>query len=289
MSYGKDILESIKILIEHNDKDFFNALVSALPASRQETETKLVGYIVKEQRLTDAEKKAKADKLCQTVLSKLHLNDYAGAIITLQSELSKDGFAKIVSVGLLADGFGSDVFDKYDTDDLIWSGFKSLFTIDVTETAKEKRPSALSDYNIDIYLVHRRTGEKTLIDFGTLYQAKALYLWFLLHPRTELSKEDIEENFDDIFEIYRSLSGSRRDSDDADFDTFFKQSRPKANDAVYNALQNRDDAIWYEINLERMYKGGLFALSLPSEDIHLQDMIKKIRNTTTLKRKTATE
>ena len=170
---------------------------------------------------------------------------------------------------------------------MIWSGFKSLFTIDVTETAKEKRPSALSDYNIDIYLVHRRTGEKTLIDFGTQYQAKALYLWFLLHPRTELSKEDIEENFDDVFEIYRSLSGSRRDSDDADFDTFFKQSRPKANDAVYTALQNRDDAIWYEINLERMYKGGVFALSLPSEDIHLQKVMLKFK--TTLKRKTATE
>lgn len=277
MNYGKDILDYIKFSIEQNDKDLHNAIVNGLSEPDQKTDTSLTGYLVKSQIMTDAEKKAKADKLCQKVLTLLQSNDYAAALSELQKNLSKDGFAKLVGLGLFGNGFSRQLLEKFDTDDLIWSGIKSLYMIDVIETAKEKRPSALSDYNIDIFLVHRVTHEKTLIDFGTQYQAKALYLWFLLNPRKEYSREEIADNFDDIFEIYIALSSSRRDSDKADFDNFFKNARSKANDAVYKSLNDRDSAIWYEINLERKYSGGVFALSLKNEDIHLSEIIKKFR------------
>ena len=138
---------------------------------------------------------------------------------------------------------------------------------------KWRRTRAVGRY--DVFFMHSGSCRKddVPIKFDTS-GAKALYLLFLLMPRTEISNiEDfnsiIKELIMDSFDY--NEDNFEEEYDKKEFKDFVKENKPIANRNIKESLQNRDDLDWYIIFLDKVKKKNQYSISIPGEMIDLSE------------------
>ena len=182
--------------------------------------------------------------------------------------LTLDGIGKLMGLLLkqIPEGFLDN--EKYQ---YLFKGMP-VYKIKVVDQ-KWRRTRAVGRY--DVFFMHSGSCRKddVPIKFDTS-GAKALYLLFLLMPRTEISniedfnsiiKELIMDSFDyneDYFE---------EEYDKKEFKDFVKENKPIANRNIKESLQNRDDLDWYIIFLDKVKKKNQYSISIPGEMIDLSE------------------
>ncbi len=182
--------------------------------------------------------------------------------------LTLDGIGKLMGLLLkqIPEGFLDN--EKYQ---YLFKGMP-VYKIKVVDQ-KWRRTRAVGRY--DVFFMHSGSCRKddVPIKFDTS-GAKALYLLFLLMPRTDISniedfnsllKELIMDSFDyneDNFE---------EEYDKKEFKDFVKENKPIANRNIKESLQNRDDLDWYIIFLDKVKKKNQYSISIPEEMIDLSE------------------
>ena len=182
--------------------------------------------------------------------------------------LTLDGIGKLMGLLLkqIPEGFLDN--EKYQ---YLFKGMP-VYKIKVVDQ-KWRRTRAVGRY--DVFFMHSGSCRKddVPIKFDTS-GAKALYLLFLLMPRTDISniedfnsllKELIMDSFDyneDNFE---------EEYDKKEFKDFVKENKPIANRNIKESLQNRDELDWYIIFLDKVKKKNQYSISIPEEMIDLSE------------------
>ena len=182
--------------------------------------------------------------------------------------LTLDGIGKLMGLLLkqIPEGFLDN--EKYQ---YLFKGMP-VYKIKVVDQ-KWRRTRAVGRY--DVFFMHSGSCRKddVPIKFDTS-GAKALYLLFLLMPRTEISNiEDfnslIKELIMDSFDY--NEDNFEEEYDKKEFKDFVKENKPIANRNIKESLQNRDDLDWYIIFLDKVKKKNQYSISIPEEMIDLSE------------------
>ena len=182
--------------------------------------------------------------------------------------LTLDGIGKLMGLLLkqIPEGFLDN--EKYQ---YLFKGMP-VYKIKVVDQ-KWRRTRAVGRY--DVFFMHSGSCRKddVPIKFDTS-GAKALYLLFLLMPRTEISNiEDfnslIKELIMDSFDY--NEDNFEEEYDKKEFKDFVKENKPIANRNIKESLQNRDDLDWYIIFLDKVKKKNQYSISIPGEMIDLSE------------------
>ena len=194
-------------------------------------------------------------------------NDFA-VFEKARKVLTLDGIGKLMGLLLnqIPEGFLDN--EKYQ---YLFKGMP-VYKIKVVDQ-KWRRTRAVGRY--DVFFMHSGSCRKddVPIKFDTS-GAKALYLLFLLMPRTEISNiEDfnsiIKELIMDSFDY--NEDNFEEEYDKKEFKDFVKENKPIANRNIKESLQNRDDLDWYIIFLDKVKKKNQYSISIPGEMIDLSE------------------
>lgn len=187
--------------------------------------------------------------------------------------LTSDGIGKLLV--LLKDNLPEE-FLKDDNYKYLFKGMP-IFKIKVIDQ-EWRRTRAMGRYDIKFFHTGTRVDDVEPIKFDTAI-AKALFLLFLMMPRTEIKRDEIFEEVKNSSPLRPILYKLITDSFDYDedhlegyynnnsFEDIVKDSKSIANRNIQVALNKRDAEDWYLIDYDRKLK--YYSLSLPEEMIDL--------------------
>ena len=205
------------------------------------------------------------------------ISNCGGNFFAVHQEMSKvltsDGIGKLLV--LLKDNL-SEEFLKDDNYNYLFKGMP-IFKIKVIDQ-EWRRTRAMGRYDIKFFHTGTRVDDVEPIKFDTAI-AKALFLLFLMMPRTEIKRDEIVEevkNSSPLRPILYKLITDSFDYDEDHLEGYFKENsfedivkdnKSIANRKIQAALNKRDAEDWYLIDYDRKLK--YYSLSLPEEMIDL--------------------
>lgn len=197
-------------------------------------------------------------------------NNYFAVFQKMSEELTTDGIGKLLLL------MGKDKIDEFLQGEDIQYLFKGMPIYKVV-VKKYDRVHSGTDGWFDIYLKHTGTGEGIPVKFDTR-PAKALYLLFLLMPRTEIKNfEQYKDAFEEMVNYAFDNKGTRQDDwfKEENYTELLKQAMSQSRRYIERALVNHDDPQWYIIDYDR--KDSYYSLSLPEEMIELPEELITFR------------
>jgi len=250
-------------------------VVSSIPNNLHE-------FIINEKPISYQEAQVKAAVIFDLMLK---CEDEMVAFNTLKKELTPQGLAHLMCV--LAKHHSADMTEKINAFLTPMEYYQFLFrgmpTAQVKVKKNEKQKNGIGGcYDICYYFPS--LGRDKVIEFESK-ESKALYLWFLLHPRLEMSKHTIKNNLPSLLDVYDILypgderlqnklnaEGIKNGRDG--FDSFFLQAKSTANRDIEKAWDGWGDSDWFIIYFDH----EKYALSLLKESIILPKELEEYKN-----------
>ena len=180
--------------------------------------------------------------------------------VRMHKILSNNGVAKLLAV-LLSKCNKEEILAELTEEEIVPYLFQGApnFKVVVKDSRKNSYDGEKkTDGKYDIYLEDLSDGVQYRIHFSTCY-AKTIYLWFLLNPGKDFTLNTLRNHKSEFVDIYVHAFGGSRESCHQDlydehekngrdgFTRFWYDHKPKANNAIREALNGMDKEDWYII------------------------------------------